>query len=115
MIYRECSTHGEIRNACKILVTKPEGRRPFERQRRRWEYDIKVGHLFLARVKMLIVVFWVVTLSGLGVSDQGFGGMCRLHLHFTTFRTNTMPRVIPVSVTGVASTLFFSYVLGDVA
>jgi hypothetical protein len=32
---RACSTHGEERNAYKILVGKPEGRRILRRQRRR--------------------------------------------------------------------------------
>jgi hypothetical protein len=27
---------GEKRNACKLLIGKPEGKRPLERQRRRW-------------------------------------------------------------------------------
>jgi hypothetical protein len=31
---------GEIRNAYKILVGKPEGKRPFERPGRRWEENI---------------------------------------------------------------------------
>jgi hypothetical protein len=34
---RACSTHGEKRNAYGILVEKPEGKRPLERPRRRWE------------------------------------------------------------------------------
>jgi hypothetical protein len=36
---RACSTHGE-RNAYRILVGKPEGKRPLGRHRRRW-VDIK--------------------------------------------------------------------------
>jgi hypothetical protein len=28
---------GEGRNVCRVLVGKPEGKRPFERPRRRWE------------------------------------------------------------------------------
>jgi hypothetical protein len=35
-----CSTHAELRNAYKILVGKPEGKRPLERLR--WEDNIKV-------------------------------------------------------------------------
>jgi hypothetical protein len=31
-----CSTNGERRNACRLLVGKPEGRRPLGRPRRRW-------------------------------------------------------------------------------
>ena len=32
----------EIRGACRVLVGKPDGRRPFERPRRRWEDNIKM-------------------------------------------------------------------------
>jgi hypothetical protein len=31
----------ENRNAYRVLVGKPKGRRPFERPRRRWEDSIK--------------------------------------------------------------------------
>jgi hypothetical protein len=33
-----------MRGACRILVGKPEGKRSFERLRRRWENNIKVDH-----------------------------------------------------------------------
>jgi hypothetical protein len=33
---------GEVRGAYNILVGKPEGRRPLERPRRRWENNIKL-------------------------------------------------------------------------
>jgi hypothetical protein len=33
---------GEKRNACRILVGKPEGKRPLGRYRRRWEDNIKM-------------------------------------------------------------------------
>jgi len=36
------SKHGQVRNAYKILVGKPEGERPLGRPRRRWE-DIKIA------------------------------------------------------------------------
>jgi hypothetical protein len=39
---RACSTDGEKRNAYRILVGKPEGKRPLGRPRRRWE-DIKIN------------------------------------------------------------------------
>jgi hypothetical protein len=38
---RACSTHGRKRNAYRILVGKPEGKRPLRRPRHRWE-DIKM-------------------------------------------------------------------------
>jgi hypothetical protein len=34
---------GEGRNIYRVLVGKPEGKRPLERQRRRWEEGIKMG------------------------------------------------------------------------
>jgi hypothetical protein len=34
---------GENRNAYRILVGKPEGKRPLGRPRRRWVYNIKVN------------------------------------------------------------------------
>jgi hypothetical protein len=33
---------GEKRNACRILVGKPEGKRPLGRPRHRWEDNIKM-------------------------------------------------------------------------
>jgi hypothetical protein len=38
---RACSTNGATRNAYRILVGKPEGKRPLGRPRRRWGYNIK--------------------------------------------------------------------------
>jgi hypothetical protein len=37
---RACSTNGEEMNAYSILVGKPEGKRPLETLRCRWEDDI---------------------------------------------------------------------------
>jgi hypothetical protein len=37
-----CSAHGGKRNAYKILVGKPEGKRPLVRPRRRWEDNMKM-------------------------------------------------------------------------
>jgi hypothetical protein len=34
---RKYSTHGEKRNTCRILVGKPDGKRPLRRPRRRLE------------------------------------------------------------------------------
>jgi hypothetical protein len=36
-----CSTQGKIRNAYKIVLGKPEGKRPLGRSRRRWENNLK--------------------------------------------------------------------------
>ena len=35
---------GEGRDVHRVLVGKPEGKRPLGRPRRRWEYNIKMGH-----------------------------------------------------------------------
>jgi hypothetical protein len=37
-----CSTHGKMRSEYKILLGKPEGKRPLERPRRRWEDNVKL-------------------------------------------------------------------------
>jgi hypothetical protein len=39
---RACSTNGEKRDAYRILVGKPEGKRPLGRERRRWVNNIKM-------------------------------------------------------------------------
>jgi hypothetical protein len=39
---RTCSTNGEKMNACRILVGKPEGKRPLGRPRRRWVDNTKM-------------------------------------------------------------------------
>jgi hypothetical protein len=39
---RICSKNGEKRNACRILVRKPEVRRPLRRPRFRWVHNIKM-------------------------------------------------------------------------
>jgi hypothetical protein len=39
---RACSTNGESRNAYRILVGKPEGKRPLGRPRRMWVDNIKM-------------------------------------------------------------------------
>jgi hypothetical protein len=41
---RAYSLNGKKRNACRILVGKPEGKRPIERPRSRWVDDIKMNH-----------------------------------------------------------------------
>jgi hypothetical protein len=37
-----CSTNGENRNAYRLLVRKPEGKRPLGRARRRWVDNIRM-------------------------------------------------------------------------
>jgi hypothetical protein len=39
---RACSTNGEKMNAYRILVGKPEGKRPLGRPRRRWDDNIRI-------------------------------------------------------------------------
>jgi hypothetical protein len=39
---RACSKLREKRKAYRILVRKPEGKRPLGRPRRRWVYNIKI-------------------------------------------------------------------------
>jgi hypothetical protein len=39
---RACRMNGEKRNACRILVGKPEGKRPLGRPRHRWVDNIKM-------------------------------------------------------------------------
>jgi hypothetical protein len=39
---RSCSTNGAKRNAYKILVGKPERKRPLEGPRRSWVHNIKM-------------------------------------------------------------------------
>jgi hypothetical protein len=42
-IGRECRTNGAKRNEYRILVGKPEGKRPLGRKRRRWVDNIKIN------------------------------------------------------------------------
>jgi hypothetical protein len=39
---RECSTDGEKRNACRVLLRKPKEKRSLGRPRRRWVDNIKI-------------------------------------------------------------------------
>jgi hypothetical protein len=51
---------GEKSNLCRLLVGKPEGRRPLGRPRRRWIDNIKMGLLEIR----LIVVDWIGLMNG---------------------------------------------------
>jgi hypothetical protein len=42
VVGRACSTNGEERNAYRILVGKPDGKRPLGRPRHRWVNNIKM-------------------------------------------------------------------------
>jgi hypothetical protein len=37
-----CSTYGEKRNSYRLLVGKPEGKRPLGRPRRRWVDNVRI-------------------------------------------------------------------------
>ena len=37
-----CSAYGDRRGVCRVLVGKPEGKRPLGRPRRRWDDNIKM-------------------------------------------------------------------------
>ena len=39
---RACGAYGEDRGVHRVLVGKPEGKRPLRRPRRRWEDNIKM-------------------------------------------------------------------------
>jgi hypothetical protein len=52
-----CSTNGKKRNAYRMLVGKPEEKRPLGRPRRRWEDNIKMD-----------------------LTEIGWGGMDWIHL-----------------------------------
>jgi hypothetical protein len=68
---------GETRNAYKIFVGKPEGKRPLGRPRRRWEDNIRLGleelgqevvdwvHLAQARDQWRAVMNKVINLRGI--------------------------------------------------
>ena len=42
MMGRACGAYGEDRGVHRVLVGKPEGKRPLGRPRRRWEYNVKM-------------------------------------------------------------------------
>jgi hypothetical protein len=40
---RECSARGEKRISYRILMAKPEGKKPLGRSRSMWQYNIKMN------------------------------------------------------------------------
>jgi hypothetical protein len=38
-----CGTHGEGRGVYRVLIERPEGKRPLGRPRRMWDYNIKMN------------------------------------------------------------------------
>jgi hypothetical protein len=56
-MYWACNTNGEKRNAYRLLVGKPEGKRPLGRQRRRWVDNIKMdlGEIGWVGVEVLLL------------------------------------------------------------
>jgi hypothetical protein len=50
-----CGTNGEKRNVYRLLVGKPEGKRPLGRPRRRWIVNIKMDRLEIG----FSVVDWI--------------------------------------------------------
>jgi len=53
-----CSTHGEMRNAYKILVRKLDGQSPLWRPRRGWEDNIKMD--LKQGVKVWTAFIWLI-------------------------------------------------------
>jgi hypothetical protein len=51
-----CSSNGEKRNAYRLLVGKPEGKRPLGRPSRRWEDNIRMD---LGEVVMWTGLIWL--------------------------------------------------------
>jgi hypothetical protein len=54
MRWGTCGTNGEKRNVYRLLVGKPEGKRPLGKPRRRWMDNIKIDLL----ERELSVVDW---------------------------------------------------------
>ena len=53
---RACSAYGEDRGLQRVLVGKPEGKRPLGRPRRRWEDNIKMELNYLYSLPNIVRV-----------------------------------------------------------
>jgi hypothetical protein len=55
---------GTERNACRILVGKPEGKRPLRRPRRRWEDNIRIDLRAIDGVVWTVLIWLRIGTSG---------------------------------------------------
>jgi hypothetical protein len=62
---RVCSTNWDKRNAYRILVGKPEGKRPLERPRRRWVDNNKMDLREDGVVRTILIWHRIRTSGGL--------------------------------------------------
>jgi hypothetical protein len=65
---RTCSTYGVRRGAYRVLVGKPEGRRPLGRPRHRWEHNIKMDTRYIrdptnAQLVHKLCICWISYIS----------------------------------------------------
>jgi hypothetical protein len=74
---RACSTNGEKRNAYRILVGKPEGKRPVGRPRRRWVNNIKTDRNRWRALVNTVMNLRVPYNAGKFLSSCTFGGFSR--------------------------------------
>jgi hypothetical protein len=52
---RKCNEYGERRGVYRVLLEKPEGRKPFGRTTRRWQDNIKIDLQEVARTASIWV------------------------------------------------------------
>jgi hypothetical protein len=60
-----CSTHGETRNACRMLVGKPEGKTHLGRLRRRWMILKRIIGIWICRSWIRFIWLRIETSGGL--------------------------------------------------
>jgi hypothetical protein len=61
----ECSTNGSKKNGYRILVGKPEGKRPLGRPRRRWVNNIKMDLREDGMVRIGLIWLRIGTIGGI--------------------------------------------------